>query len=125
MAQLTKSWQRSAAFRTRCELVSRFPKAFCDKRTPKKPLKIGILFDLIERCPDMKTWALKLALLDYCTGPSYLAAVLRGGARIDLEGNECAEITDAHIAHANKLLSEFPAELQRRWRPTADLMSVA
>jgi ProP effector len=103
--------QRRIAHETRAILVERFPLAFCPKRQPKFPLKIGISVDLVARCGDLKWKHISLALRDYTSGATYLRGLVEGAPRIDLDGNTAGTVTAAHAARAKSRLEE----LEKRW----------
>lgn len=81
----------------RLELSRRFPKAFLPEgdRTPKRPLKIGIHKDIIQRAPDLNPSILRLALRDYTQGPRYARGSEDQAIRIDLDGNPSGLVTEA------------------------------
>lgn len=101
---------------TRVVLVARFPLCFWPKGERKRPLKVGIIRDLYERCPDIPADLIRKALADYCLGPSYQVTLLKAGeARLDLDGNPCGMVTERHSAAAVKLLSGRPSHATRYW----------
>lgn len=62
-----------------------------------KPIKLGIQKDIQARSPGVFTRQVLSAFLHRHTGgTSYLLAIARGGARIDLDGNAAGEISDEH-----------------------------
>ena len=74
-------------------LVEQFPLAFMPKRTPKKPLKIGIRDDVLALTKDLKAYWVRRAIGDYCGGLRYLENLIEGTPRIDLGGNEVGSVT--------------------------------
>ena len=112
---LKRKWQKAVALQTRSELCRRFPNAFYPKGFSKRALKIGISDDIRAACPDIKPWALIFAMRDYCSGPSYIAALAAGGGRVDLSGTEVEPVSAEHANYAIQRFSEFTEELRLRW----------
>lgn len=75
----------------RTALSLAFPACIAPKGGKKKPLKIGIRQDLMaaarEHFPTMSRRLIDAFLRDYCGGPNYLKAVIKGAARVDLQGS--------------------------------------
>lgn len=65
-------------------LYTKYPRCFV--RTDVKPVKVGILHDLIKDNPDIAHDALRLALGTYCGSAAYGATLRQGRYRIDLNG---------------------------------------
>ena len=59
-------------------LQERFPLAFPQHYDDLRPLKIGILADLIERLPGFDLTALRRALANHASRDGYLLALLHG-----------------------------------------------
>lgn len=93
---------RRQAHRTRALLVKRYPKTFGGRGKAKRPLKLGISYELAEACPDISLEDIRLALWDYCTGMSYLRSMVAGASRIGLDGLPHGEVT----AQAERVASE-------------------
>lgn len=108
---MSKKTNATRAAEVREILVQRFPLAFMPKRSPKKPLKIGIYIDVVHRCHDIGRYRIKLAIADYCNGPTYLRAMFPGAIRFDLDGNAAGDVTESHAAHASEKLQN----MQARW----------
>lgn len=104
---------------TRAKLVEMFPKTFFPKGHLKKPLKRGIMKDLVAQAPELKPYAVKMALRDYCKGPSYHVAFAPGANRVDLDGNEVEALNADSVEHARKIMSQFKEETQEKWRSAA------
>jgi ProP effector len=89
-------------------LYETFPLCFIAEGETK-PLKIGLFQDLAERLADdskVSKTQLRVALRRYTSSWRYLKGVKAGAKRIDLEGNECAELEQEHIDHAILTLKE-------------------
>jgi ProP effector len=101
---------------TRAALAAKFPKCFCPKGAPKRPLKVGIGVDLAVRCPEIPHDLLRKALTDYYLGASYQVALLKVGAeRFDLDGNICGAVTEQQSARAAGRLRGRPPYAIERW----------
>lgn len=97
-------------------LAEKFPASFSVKGEAK-PLKIGIFADIAEQIteqdPVSKT-QVRHALRRYTNSWRYLEAVVKGGQRVDLEGNDVAELTEEHVSHAKLQLEESKAKFQEK-----------
>jgi len=83
-------------------LAERFPKTFCVYQARRKPLKVGIHCDLLAALDGALTEReLHLGLGWYTRNKIYRAKLLKGGWRIDLNGNVAATITE-NLAPASK-----------------------
>jgi ProP effector len=100
---------------TRRALVARFPLAFFPKGQLKRPLKVNTFRDLRLACPDISYLRIKLALSDYCGGPSYHAAMTEGAVRIDLNGEPAGTVSKAEAAHAAEVFASFPEHIRLKW----------
>ena len=91
-------------------LIERYPLCFVGHERHRRPIKRGILHDLVATgvLPAAK---LSMALRLYCGNEGYLRASIAGAPRIDLEGNVAGEVTAAQAAHARK---NFDAILERQ-----------
>jgi ProQ/FINO family len=68
-------------------LAQRFPRCFSVYEARRRPLKIGIHLDIIERLDGVVTPAeLSIALRVYVTNPVYRNRLVVGTPRIDLDG---------------------------------------
>ncbi|MDF1646339.1 MAG: ProQ/FinO family protein [Legionellaceae bacterium] len=86
-------------------LIEYFPAAFFRKTRYIKPLKIGILEDILAfhqqlDTPPFNKKILRDALTYYCTSPAYLSAQKEGKERIDLFGNEMGLVTSEQAKYA-------------------------
>ena len=95
-AQTAKSRKTAKArIRKIKRLVEHWPELF--NREAPKPLKVGILHDVIAdidaRGIQFGTGSLKAALAGYTQSTSYLRALSSGGQRYDLTGQPAGEVT--------------------------------
>jgi ProP effector len=82
---------------TRAELHTRFPKCFMPFGAPKLPLKIGIDKDLLAVADGALHYQRMLwALIDYVNGDHYLAKLIAGAVRVDLDGNPAGTVSEIH-----------------------------
>ena len=76
-------------------LMELWPELF--NREKPKPLKVGITDDLIQdiaiRELAFGAGALRAAVASYVQSPRYYRALMAGGARYDLKGQPCGEVT--------------------------------
>ncbi|MCA7029496.1 ProQ/FinO family protein, partial [Escherichia coli] len=76
-------------------LVELWPELF--NREKPKPLKVGITDDLIQDIAIRKlafgAGTLRAAVASYVQSPRYYRALMAGGARYDLKGQPCGEVT--------------------------------
>ena len=76
-------------------LVEHWPELF--NREKPKPLKVGITDDLIQDIAIRKlafgAGTLRAAVASYVQSPRYYRALMAGGARYDLKGQPCGEVT--------------------------------
>lgn len=87
-------------------LQERFPLAFPKHYDDLRPLKIGILTDVIEQLPDVDPTALCRALANHTSRDGYLLALIhgRGDRRYDLNGQPAGTVTPEERAEAQKRL---------------------
>ncbi|GAA0782221.1 MULTISPECIES: RNA chaperone ProQ [Pseudomonadati] len=89
-------------------LYETFPLCFIAEGDTK-PLKIGLFQDLAERLADdskVSKTQLRVALRRYTSSWRYLKGVKAGVQRVDLDGNDCGELEQEHIDHAQSTLKE-------------------
>jgi ProP effector len=89
-------------------LAEKFPACFSIEG-PAKPLKVGIFQDIAEKLQDdevVSKTRLRQALRHYTSSWRYLKAIKKGSHRIDIDGNQVAEIDDAQAEYAAKTLQE-------------------
>ncbi len=95
-----------AAIKMRKILRKRFPRCFMGFKQPKQPLKIGIDLLVMRAAPDLSPRKILYAIEDYTGGTRYLAALIEGAARIDLDGNEAGVVTAADEEYAQRRLKK-------------------
>lgn len=88
-------------------LIEHFPAAFFKKARHIKPLKLGILDDIIDfynrlDTPPFSKKTLRTGLSYYCTSPAYLSAQKPNCARLDLYGNEMDVVTEEQARYAQQ-----------------------
>ena len=86
-------------------LISTFPQCFFLNHKCRRPLKIGILADLMPlvSCGEEE---LKAVLNKYVRSDGYLLACSEGAIRIDVNGDAAGTVSARHAAHARKVLAE-------------------
>jgi ProP effector len=86
-------------------LAERFPGAFFVLEKRRRPLKLGIFDDLIERLAgEICDLDLTAALGAYCANWAYLKSCREGADRLDLDGNPCGTVSAEHAVSARKRL---------------------
>lgn len=101
---------REAIIRDRGLIAGLFPACFAPKRSPKRPLKLGLAEDLVARRREFGwgEWRVRRVLADYCCGFLYLTALAEPGAqRVDLDGNAVEPVSAEH--------ADAAAAVLRRW----------
>lgn len=92
-------------------LVERFPKCFKPFGQPKLPLMVGIDRAVKQEAPSIGEWHDVInAITDYCTGKSYLAALIEGTPRVDLNGDAAGRVTSGNQQHAQMRLKKLMAK---------------
>jgi ProP effector len=87
-----------------------FPQAFTfEKHLPHRPLKAGVYSDIVARCPILTRRELATALSAYTRRVMYLQSLVTGGARVDLDGNTCGEVSAEDAEHAAARLAKILA----------------
>lgn len=100
--------KRTSAKEIIAYLADKFPACF-SVAGPAKPLKIGIFQELAERLDGdemVSKTRLRQALRHYTSSWRYLKAIKVGTQRIDVDGNDVAEIDQEQADHAAKTLKE-------------------
>ena len=87
-------------------LIDRFPLAFPKDYDAIRPLKVGILADVIARAPDLDPVLLRRALANHAQRDGYLLALIhgRGDHRYDLDGHPVGTVTPEEREAAQKRL---------------------
>jgi sRNA-binding protein len=89
---VNRAAQRQAARATLPLLCQRWPKCF--DLNNRRPLKIGIAYDLVRELGEAGLRPeLKAALNLYCGNPGYLSTLRAGTSRLDLHGNEVGVVS--------------------------------
>ncbi len=101
--------------RKRVQKITEFwPKLF-DINTPK-PLKLNIMPDMVKdiqtRGLDMGFGSVRVALNAYTSHAKYIRCVAAGGARYDLNGEPCGEVTETAARNARERFKD----LERKFR---------
>lgn len=88
---------------SRSELMERYPAVFGDK---PKPLKIGVLQDLMEQHKgEISAKTVRKLLRVHTSRREYLKAVAAGGPRYALDGTTAGEVTERERTLAKEMLS--------------------
>ncbi|AXR06566.1 RNA chaperone ProQ [Salinimonas sediminis] len=93
-------------------LAERFPNCFSTEGEAR-PLKIGIFQELAERLEDderVSKTLLRSTLRHYTNSWRYLHSIKEGAYRVDLDGNNDAQIEKEHADHASQQLQESKAK---------------
>jgi ProP effector len=92
--------------------MERWPTAFPAHPEAIRPLAVGIHQFLEKQFPDRSPEQIRRAIAQwrYPRLGAYLRAVARGGARYDLDGNPCGEITEGEKENARQRLYEWRAK---------------
>ena len=98
------------------QLMDRFPHAFPHDYDAIRPLKVGILADVIERMPDLDPVLLRRALANHTRRDGYLLALIhgRGDRRYDLDGQPVGSVTPEERAEALRLLEASTQRVQAK-----------
>lgn len=105
---------RRHAAKTRAVLVQRYPGVFMPRGEAKRPLKLGITWDVVDDMPEANRRHIRLAVRDYCSGPTYFLALLTDPVRVGLDGQPAGVVTDQHRAYAEAMLVRWEAHGFRR-----------
>jgi ProP effector len=90
-------------------LCERFPRAFFRKGAKRRPLKLGFHIDLAAALKgEINSRDVRAALKMYTASPWYRRALTVGAVRIDLNGDPAGEVSPAHAAFAQRMLSKQP-----------------
>jgi ProP effector len=92
-------------------LAEKFPRTFFVNGGERKPLKIGIIRDLVDAHIGIPGTQLRHTLAAYTSSPGYLRACREGADRIDLVGEPVGIVSGAEAEHACRKL----AVLEARW----------
>ncbi|WP_298440046.1 RNA chaperone ProQ [uncultured Ferrimonas sp.] len=89
-------------------LAEQFPQCFT-LEGDAKPLKIGLFQELAERLEGdekVSKTQLRQAIRRYTNSWRYLRGSKSGAQRVDLDGNDCGELEQEHVEHAEKTLKD-------------------
>jgi ProP effector len=81
---------------TLARLGELFPAAFGNS---PRPLVIGVAEQIMART-GLEPHAVRLALYAYCNSPSYVASLIEGAVRVDLDGNAAGTVLREQAAYA-------------------------
>jgi len=95
-------FQKVHAARVREILCVRFPDCFAPKGEAKRPLKVGIGFDIMLEMPELSSYSIASMLEDYCVGRRYCENMIEGAPRIALDGSEVGFVSALEADHALK-----------------------
>ncbi len=107
-SQSTTEQKRISTKEIIAHLAEKFPACFSIKG-PVKPLKIGIFQELAEKLADdelVSKTRLRQALRHYTSSWRYLKSIKVGAFRVDIDGNQAAEIDQEQADYAEKTLRE-------------------
>ncbi|EFI4648244.1 proQ/FINO family protein [Escherichia coli] len=97
-------------------LTEMWPDLF--NREAPKPLKVGIFDDLMQdiaaRGLTFGLGALRATLASYAQSPRYYRALIAGGARYDLKGQPCGEVTPQEQQEAETRLAALNEKRKRQ-----------
>lgn len=97
-------------------LIELWPDLF--NREAPKPLKVGVFDDLMRdiaaRGLTFGPGALRATLASYAQSPRYYRALIAGGARYDLKGQPCGEVTPQEQQEAETRLMALNEKRKRR-----------
>jgi ProP effector len=84
------------------KLQKRYPRAFPKNPSPKVPLKVGVIDDLLQQASDLRLTEKELrdAIKLWCRGARYWSCLVEGVSRIDLNGNAAGEVSAADAGRA-------------------------
>lgn len=102
----------------RAAVVHQFPNCFVPKGAPKRPLKVGIVKDLLaagrEAFPGLSVRLIKAFLADYCGGANYHKAMVKGAVRVDLNGSFAGIVDDLAATFARNRIASINGEIAAR-----------
>jgi ProP effector len=88
-------------------LSQRFPRAFSRDGAKRRPLKLGIHFDLVAALDGaIPSLDLRAALQLYTSSPWYQRTLIAGAVRVDLNGDEAGEVSAEHAEIARQSLTK-------------------
>ena len=90
--------------------MERYPEAFAFRRVP---LKVGVHHQILAEL-GCHPYALSAVMRQWCGHTAYLASVVKGTHRHDLDGKQVAELTDEERASAKVELQATQERLRAR-----------
>ena len=89
-------------------LIAAFPQCFFLNHNQRRPLKIGLLGDLVPLLPllPFTEAEIQAVLRSYTRSDGYLHACTEGAIRIDVNGDAAGAVSAKHATHAQKVLAE-------------------
>ena len=98
-------------------LVKTYPACFAEEGSGNaKPLKVGIFNDIVERTNweevGFSKTKLRIAIRYYTNSWDYLACVVAGSKRVDLDGAEVDEVSAQHADYAKERLEASKAKFE-------------
>lgn len=105
---------RIHAERVREILAVRFPHCFAPKGEAKRPLKLGIGFDILLELPELSSYSIGCALEDYTNGRTYCEALIPGAPRFSLDGSQCGFVSAIEADHGKRRVEAFERAHQER-----------
>jgi ProP effector len=104
-----------AATRLHWQLSRDHPDTFCrPDQEPKAALAVGIGRAIAAAYPDLPSKTRKVLLARYTRRGTYLALLVAGAVRVDLDGNPAGAVTEAEAAHAAEMLRPARAAAPKR-----------
>jgi sRNA-binding protein len=88
-------------------LARRFPLAFFVNGERRRPLKIGIIRDLVDADIGIPGTQIRQALAAYTNSPGYLRACREGEDRIALDGRPTGNVTTEEAQHSRSKLARI------------------
>lgn len=84
------------------KLQKRFPRAFPKNPSPKVPLKVGVIDDLLKQASDLGLTEKQVrdAIKLWCRGARYWSCLVQGAARVDLNGDAVGEVSASEAGRA-------------------------
>ncbi|MBM4258788.1 MAG: hypothetical protein FJ147_23160 [Deltaproteobacteria bacterium] len=106
-------------------IMERWPIVFPAHPEAIRPLTVGIHELLEKQFPDRSPEQIRRAIAQwrYPRLGAYLRAVARGGARYDLDGNPCGDITESEKENARQRLQEWRAKRKAQAAAAAAMSS--
>lgn len=107
----SKRASRDEILQVRAAVSHAFPDCFAPKGGKKRPLKIGIVKELLAEAravfPGISRRLIIAFLKDYTSGPRYHEVMVRGAARVDIRGNFAGFVTEREAAYASDRLRKL------------------